>query len=298
MIFDIGEGDSFSDIYGIPRLLNQTITKILAKWKVGNLYLAPQTYGPFKTFFGKRLAKIVANQADEIFSRDELSKNHYQSLISKKINNFTDVAFSLPFTKMPLNEDTTKVGINVSGLLYSRPPNDGNFALKLNYADYTDRVIEYFVNQGVEVTLVPHVSGKANEEDDLYASKLLLSKFKQLKIAPKFSTPVEAKTFISQFDFFIGARMHATIAAFSSNVAVAPVAYSMKFKGVFSAVNYQYILDGAELSADEALANTIEYFSQREVLKNAAIEGNLIAKAKLKEYTDILNRIFNDKFLK
>ena len=38
-------------------------------------------------------------------------------------------------------------------------------------------------------------------------------------LAPRFSTPSEAKTYIAGLDFFMGARMHACIAAFSSGVA-------------------------------------------------------------------------------
>ena len=45
-------------------------------------------------------------------------------------------------------------------------------------------------------------------------------------------------------NFFIGSRMHATIAAFSSNVPVFPLAYSRKFNGLFlDTLQYPYMGD-------------------------------------------------------
>ena len=45
---------------------------------------------------------------------------------------------------------------------------------------------------------------------------------------------MEAKSHISGMDFFIGSRMHACIAAYSSGVPVFPLGYSRKFTGLFA----------------------------------------------------------------
>ena len=45
-------------------------------------------------------------------------------------------------------------------------------------------------------------------------------------------------------DFFMGARMHSTIGAFSANVPVLPMAYSRKFNGLFvDTLNYPHMAD-------------------------------------------------------
>ena len=44
----------------------------------------------------------------------------------------------------------------------------------------------------------------------------------------------EVKWCISKLDWFVGSRMHATIAALSSGVPCAAIAYSRKFRGVFA----------------------------------------------------------------
>ncbi|MGJ7723542.1 polysaccharide pyruvyl transferase family protein [Escherichia coli] len=42
-------------------------------------------------------------------------------------------------------------------------------------------------------------------------------------VAERFTNPITAKSYISSIDFFTGARMHATIAAFSAGVILLAV---------------------------------------------------------------------------
>lgn len=76
---------------------------------------------------------------------------------------------------------------------------------------------------------------------------------------PEFSNPIEAKSFISSMDIFIGARMHATIAAFSSGVATIPTAYSRKFAGLYETLDYKYVVDLTRDNTSEALQQTMRY---------------------------------------
>ena len=90
-----------------------------------------------------------------------------------------------------------------------------------------------------------------------------------LNIAPFALGPVEVKSFIAGLDFFIGARMHATIAAFSSGIPVVPLAYSRKFNGLFKeTLSYPYNIDMKTTSKDTALANIVEAYNKRCELKD------------------------------
>ena len=60
-------------------------------------------------------------------------------------------------------------------------------------------------------------------------------------------------------DIFIGARMHATIAAFSSGVATIPTAYSRKFSGLYNNLGYDCVVDMQKLTTEQALELTIQY---------------------------------------
>lgn len=298
-IFDIGEGDSFTDIYKLPRLLNQSITKILAKLFCGKLILAPQTYGPFNSTLAKLIVRFTLLFADRVYSRDILSKAVVSKLTSKKVEDFTDLAFSLKFTpaasKSETSHDTLQVGINVSGLLYNQSLASNNFSLKMKYHTFVENLIEYFLAKDIYVVLVPHVISKIEMEDDVSICQRLKDKYPQTTISPVFDNPSDVKGYISKFDFFIGARMHATIAAFSSGVPVVPCAYSMKFKGVFENLGYNAVIDAKKLTTEDAYNKTIEMFSKSEKLAKDIQRGNITAKEKLDNYRSRLVELFNEK---
>ena len=63
-------------------------------------------------------------------------------------------------------------------------------------------------------------------------------------------------------DIFIGARMHATVAAFSSGVATIPTAYSRKFAGLYSNLGYPYTIDLVENNTEENIKRTIQYIRE------------------------------------
>ena len=79
-------------------------------------------------------------------------------------------------------------------------------------------------------------------------------------VAPRFRTPSEAKTYIAGLDFFMGARMHACIAAFSSGVPVVPMAYSRKFAGLFGTLGYDHTVDCTTEPNEAILAKTAAAF--------------------------------------
>ena len=58
-VFDFTEGDSFSDIYGIKRMLRVSLTKLIVLATKVPLILGPQTYGPYKSLIAKKMAKYI-----------------------------------------------------------------------------------------------------------------------------------------------------------------------------------------------------------------------------------------------
>ena len=88
----------------------------------------------------------------------------------------------------------------------------------------------------------------------------------------KFLSPVEAKNLISTMDIFIGSRMHATIAAFSSGVATIPVAYSRKFAGLYENLGYNYIINLCEADTDDAILETMRLIEEYRKLKNDVLQ--------------------------
>jgi len=89
-------------------------------------------------------------------------------------------------------------------------------------------------------------------------------------------------------DFFSGARMHACIAAFSSGVAVVPIAYSRKFAGVFGSLGYTHVADCQTLTAERIMERVTEAFANRDSLRQSVRIGLAKVDAKLAAYEAVV----------
>lgn len=125
------------------------------------------------------------------------------------------------------------LGLNVSSLIerYRRPGQD----LRTEVGDFIRHVVSAL---GMRVLLVPHVNpltenGHGGDSD--YMAPLLdqLDDLgRAVTLMPGHFNAAQTKYVISQLDFFIGARTHATIAALSSGVPTISIAYSVKARGI------------------------------------------------------------------
>jgi colanic acid/amylovoran biosynthesis protein len=92
--------------------------------------------------------------------------------------------------------------------------------------------------RGFGLVLLPHVGpldGSTYNADHAYMADLVARYQLQspgLALVPPHLNASQLKHVISQFRFFIGARTHATIAAFSTGVPTLSIAYSVKAKGI------------------------------------------------------------------
>lgn len=311
IIFDITHGDSFSDIYGKKWFFQTTLIKQIAIWSKKPLVLLPQTYGPFKSNLAKRWAAYIISHSYKVYSRDKLSTEYIKSIIKTKyyykISTYTDLAFALPFKREKKQEKNNliKVGLNISGLLWNNCVNNGNLELKVDYCKYCFNLIDILIKENkYEIHLVPHVicdmrEGEDYFENDCYAAKKILEKYPNCIYKDDFKTTIDVKSYISNLDVLVAPRMHASIGAYSSGIASIPFAYSRKFKGIYNALDYNYLIDGNNLTTEEAIHKTLSYIHQKDILKEKAIEGMEIINKELKrfesELRNMLNEVKNEK---
>ena len=176
IVASIAGGDSFSDIYGLPRLLYVALPQLLALQLKKPLVLLPQTLGPFKGTVAKLIASYIMRNAAAVYSRDRTSFDEAGRLLGERREKLTfshDMAFAMEPVRpedsrlagLPVSGTTPMVGLNVSGLLlmggYSR--ND-MFGLKSNYAELIKRIVLNFANEKkVNVVLVTRPDGTLRE---------------------------------------------------------------------------------------------------------------------------------------
>jgi len=183
-------------------------------------------------------------------------------------------------------DEAPLVGLNTSGLLfmggYSK---DNMFGLKCDYQRMTYDLIDYLIDRlKTRVLLVPHVFGQGiNAESDAAVCEKLYHELRgkypgRLGLVQGEYNQNEIKYIIGLCDFFIGARMHACIAALSQGIPAVGVAYSKKFQGVFETVGVgNLIADLRNMDVTEILHAVSSAFENqdriRDILKKRVPEA-------------------------
>lgn len=294
MVFDIGGGDSLTDIYGWKRYTMIVGSKVPPMVRGRQLALSPQTIGPFQGTLTKQLARSVIGRSAFVCSRDALSTAYAKKdLKLASLFEATDVAFDLPFTPPTERRTRPSFGLNVSGLLMQGGYSGENqFALKADYPSLVRRIIRHLLDRGdYDLHLVPHVLAPPTEkeampEDDHAANLLLASEFPEVIVAPAFSDPISAKTYIASLDSFAGSRMHATIAALSSGPPPLGLAYSRKFRGLYDTLGYDGNVDLMSTGADDVVQILDQFLDNRDAHRNKAEAARREAKRRLSIYED------------
>jgi polysaccharide pyruvyl transferase WcaK-like protein len=297
LVLDIGEGDSFATIYGFKRFFFYWLSKNRVLNAGVPLVLSPQTIGPFDSALARAMARQVMKRCAKVFARDQLSRDYLAELgLDAVLADATDVAFALPFTRLDHGPTAkVRVGINVSGLLFSGGyTGDNQFSLSIDYpATMRQLVAAFHAMPGVEVHLVSHVIEPHRPvEDDVAAAKTLAAEFPGVLLAPVFTRPSEAKSYIAGLDFFTGARMHACIAALSSGVPVVPMAYSRKFNGLFGTLGYPRLADCKVDTQDQVVAKVLDAFAQRALVQQEVAAALASVQQRLQRYEGCLAEQF------
>ncbi|MFT3918855.1 polysaccharide pyruvyl transferase family protein [Cloacibacterium sp.] len=266
-----GEQPGFYEINHLIKKANKKL--VLWGASVGQEDLSPAKIEDLKRF-------------DLILARETLTEEVLKNAGCQKVKLVADGAFLMEKTELPLPEgflENKTVGFNFSPLIFSRNKKSKEAAFKLikHILETTD----------YHVALIPHVTIKIS--NDYKTLKKFLEKFKNTKrvfLLPDNLNATEYKGYISRLKFFIGARTHATIAAYSSGVPTMVLGYSIKSKGIAKDLfgEEKLVLGIDEISDAQKLIAKFEEMKQdeewiKEMLKNRIPEIKEMSK-KAKEY--------------
>lgn len=299
-VLDITGGDSFTDLYGPRRFAAALAPKRLTLDAGRSLVLLPQAYGPFRSDETRSRAALVLRRASMAWARDEVSFLTMSDLLGDAFDPErhrlgVDVAFGLdavepsdtlagPVRKfMQRHQGRPIVGMNVSGLLYNDPDAGRRFGMGLDYRTLCRSLLLRILNESDAcVMLINHVlapSGTIEADRDASTALLAMAPAKEQERVLLISDPPgpsEAKWCISLCEWFVGARMHATIAALSSGVPAAAVSYSHKAAGVFATCGMQADVADGHSDIDSVMATIWTSFEQR-VERRKALQDRLPA---------------------
>jgi len=129
--------------------------------------------------------------------------------------------------KIKIKINKSLVGVSANGLVGDE-----------NYKRILAKTIDYITGDlGAQVIFVPHVVArdeKYTDDDRLIGTKIydLINNKDDVFLIHGDYSPNELKGIIKSCDIFIGGRMHANIAALSTNVPTLATSWSHKYKGI------------------------------------------------------------------
>jgi polysaccharide pyruvyl transferase WcaK-like protein len=298
---DISGGDSFTDLYGPRRFGAICAPKRLALRLRKPLILLPQTYGPFRESGNRDEASRLVRTAAQAWARDARSFEILRDLLGGSFDPCrhrpgVDVAFLLPATDpgvLAADARPGEVGINVSGLIWNDPrAARERYGFKAEYREAMTRVVGSIAAEA-PVVLVPHVvTPRGHYESDRDACEALAARLPAgvrgaVRVCPDPSDPCRVKGLIARCGWFLGTRMHATIAGLSSGVPTAAVSYSDKTLGVFETCGQGgRVHDPRRLSTDELTEAVLASFRGREAARASLAAALPGVKARAEEQMD------------
>ena len=180
------------------------------------------TYEALKEAFGKT--------SKEISEKTDKGMAEAVSAGCPEVLCFPDPAFTLMAKELPLPEGFAlgnTVGINVSPMIQDNEKKSG--VTMENYKELISFIIQ---NTDMQITLIPHVVWERNDDrgplHELY--RAFADTGRVVEIGD--GGCEELKGFIGRCRFFVGARTHATIAAYSMGVPTLVAGYSVKARGI------------------------------------------------------------------
>ncbi|MBE0471436.1 MAG: polysaccharide pyruvyl transferase family protein [Methyloprofundus sp.] len=269
-VLSIG-GDNYSLDYHLPSLLmgQDGLAMQLGK----PVFIWGASVGPFDAephfvpVMRQHLSRMSA-----IFARENISYTYLtEKLGLMNVVKMTDPAFTLQKEKVdmtefwPKSENGQVIGLNISPLIEKYKKDGQDLRLE------TIKFIANVVHQGFGVLLIPHViplDGNEKNNDAIYMTSMLQdlrNLGKSVNIMPSHFNAAQIKQVISQLNFFMGARTHATIAALSSGVPTLSISYSVKAKGINQDLlgDMDVVLPTPELTS-VSLMNGLSYLIEHE----------------------------------
>ncbi len=210
---------------------------------------------------------------DLITARESISYALLKAINPNTIQ-VADPAFTLGKVERPLPEgfapDNT-VGINVSPLILGYGPSVQR--ILNNYEHLLREILEH---TDMHICLIPHVIWQ--QTDDREPCRLLYEAFRhtgRVCMAAD-GNALELKGDIARCRFFVGARTHATIAAYSSLVPTLVAGYSVKARGIardLFGTEDGYVIPVQQLESDDELARGFRWLAEHEQAIRTRLEA-------------------------
>lgn len=295
LIFNIG-GDIYC--YDEP-MLCYSLNKMAKKKDIKTIFWGCSID---EKIYHRKLSVDDINRYNYIAVRESLSQKIFNDVLinKKKLHRICDPAFLLDIKKTQLPEFFIKentVGINISPLVFNNV-DDLNDMMYLNVFYLIAWILE---ETNMNICLIPHVYNIERNSQDIKVLKKIYSKFsdtKRISIIQEELSCCELKYIISNCRFFLGARTHATIAAYSTSIPTIALSYSIKSRGIARDLfgeEEHYVISWKNINKKEKIKEMMSYLIENEANIKAKYNSTLPAyKETVLEAVNQIKEIIND----
>lgn len=225
----------------------------------------------------KRYAAITVRESATYEYLRELGLTHVQQVADPA---FTMKPEAFDVAGLTFENNPNVLGLNVSPLVRGYRK-DAASKEQLDH-DVVDFIRDVVSKTDMSILLVPHVDpldGSSVNSDSAYMQGLLAQlpqHHDRVKLAPRNLNAAQIKYLISHCRFFIGARTHATIGAFSTGVPTISIAYSIKAKGINKDLfgDTRFVLDTPSVTR-ATLHDALDLLIQEEVATRALLQERI-----------------------
>lgn len=254
-------------IYEIDRCIKKAGKKLVL-WgaSIGEDDLSEQKLDDLKLF-------------DLILVRETLSQAILESKGLTNVKLCADGAFTMDKEELALPDgwqENNTLGFNYSPLVYKKN--------KVS-RDAANSLIKHILETtNMTICFTPHVIQENNDDHEL-----LMEFYNEYKstgrviILPNNLNAIQYKGYIGRMRFFIGARTHATIAAYSTLVPTLVLGYSIKSKGIAKDIfgSQKLVLSLEEISNSTKLKEKFNELINEEEILRKTLEQNIPAIKKM-----------------
>ena len=236
----------------------------LAHWFKKPVYVLPQSIGPLKRGWERKMLSSIFGRARKVYLRDQVSLRLAQEIgLPEGIVSFApDPAFALPAVSQPealgllscygYQEDGRNIGVTIISPMGRFLDPQKMEAYYTTLADVLERMASEFQ---ARLFIFNQVIGPTSLEDDRLAVEKVLKKIpggsSQIHWVNEILHPAMLRACYGQMQLFIASRLHSGIFALSMGVPTLFVGFLTKTRGVMEALGLeQWVIDFSQVDQD------------------------------------------------
>lgn len=260
------------------------------------VYIMPNSFGPFKGPFVKKIAKKALKKCKFIASRESISQVNMKQELGIDSTLSPDLAFCLPprklnkkdiFSKYNIPHDRKLVAITVRP--YRFPKSSNPERAYENYKNQIKDFIKWLYSKNYMPIIVQHTLAVNAHEDDMKCIEDITSRLDEENYRIISDTSYDCKDLkeiYSYCDFIIGTRFHSMIFSFGMDVPGIAIAYTgNKSQGIMKDMGLsEYVISIYDVSKEDLIKKFKLMVKNKAEIKNKIRKYN----AKAKEDTKLL----------